>query len=221
MEASPHPLISGVVQVLLKRAVKGYTDAQIKPVAQQVAPDDKAVQKALGAARFNRTALDDAIIAFLEKDPKTLTPKETNDLVSWAEGVDFPDVVAFSGYLGGTISGPPPGRAGDWRVLYLDSQLQNWLLISDDDIFISSRVWAEDAAFNVRDVIWVDRDALTTSGGAPPRPEAQAQYLRGDFTRAHDLVEAGIGGGPPSDPQTGVFCPITPRCCTRPVRPTR
>ena len=100
---------------------------------------------------------------------------ETAHLVHAAEGVDFPDVVALTGYLGGTISGPPPGRTGDWRILYLDSQLQNWLLIPDEDIFVFSRVWNEDAAFNLRDVIWVDRDALTTSGGAPPRPEAQAR----------------------------------------------
>jgi hypothetical protein len=224
LDAVPHPLVAELVQQLLKRRVKSYSDAAKKELARQIVDPTNANAIALatnpaGLSAANRKVLDGALNAVLDKDPKQLTEDEKKRLVGAAGGIDFPDLVALAGYLGGTVDERPPGKEGSWRILYLDSQLQNWRLIPDEDILVFSRMVAEDAAFNRRDVIWVDRDALTATGGAPPRPDAQAKYLRGDFTRAGDLMAPGIGGAPSPDPQTGVFCPITPRCCTRPVRP--
>jgi hypothetical protein len=219
MDAVPHPLVVELVQRLLKRRVTRYTHAEKKKLAETLTDPANvaAVQAAPGDAAGRKT-ISDAIDAVLDKSRDTLTIDETRRLVQAAEGIDFPELVAFTGYLGGTVTETPPGREGSWRILYLDSQLQNWRLIPDEDILVFSRMNDDDAAFNKRDVIWVDSGALTASGDAPPRPEAQAKYLRGDFTRAGDLLEGGTGVGPGTDPQTGVFCPITPRCCTRSVR---
>jgi hypothetical protein len=223
MDTVAHPLVAELVQQLLKqRRVKRLTDEKIESIAGKLAPGDAKVTAARQApfTDAERKDLWDAIdgSGVLNKAGKDLSDKERTLLVDLAEGIDFPDLVALAGYLGGTIARNPPGRE-KWRILYLDSQLQNWRLVPDEDILVSTSMYAEDAAFNLRDVIWVDRDSLTASGGAPPRPEEQVKYLRGDFTRAGDLAAPGAGGGPSADPQTGVFCPITPRCCTRPVRP--
>jgi hypothetical protein len=219
MDAVPHPLVVELVQRLLKRRVKRYDHAEKKDLAEKLTdPANVAPVKAAGNDAAGRKTITAAIEAVLDKSRDTLTNDETERLVQAAEGIDFPEVVAFAGYLGGTVTEKPPGREGSWRILYLDSQLQNWRLIPDEDILVFSRMEDDDAAFNKRDVIWVDREALTASGGAPPRPEAQAKYLRGTFLRAGDLVDPETGVGPETDPQTGVFCPITPRCCTRTVR---
>jgi hypothetical protein len=224
LDAVPHRLVAELVQQLLKRRIKGYTESRKKELAAKFV--DPANAKAVAAAKkgaaltaAERQLLDAAIDAVLDKHPKDLTKDEKTRLVDAAAGVDFPDLVALAGYLGGTVAEKPPGPEGKWRILYLDSQLQNWRLVPDDDILVFSRMYAEDAAFNRRDVIWVDRNAVTATGGAPPRPDAQAKYLRGDFTRAGDLMAPAAGRGPSPDPQTGIFCPITPRCCTRPVHP--
>jgi hypothetical protein len=222
MDAVPHPLVVELVQRLLKRRVRRYDHAEKKNLARQLTdPADEARRRAVLGAQDNaagRNTLTRAIGAVLDKSRDALTEGETHRLVQAAEGIDFPELVAFAGYLGGTLTGTPPGREGSWRILYLDSQLQNWRLIPEEDILVFSRMNDDDAAFNTRDVIWVDANSLTARGDAPPRPEAQAKYLRGDFTRAGDLLEGGTGVGPGTDPQTGVFCPITPRCCTRSVR---
>jgi hypothetical protein len=219
MDAVPHPLVVELVQRLLKRRVKRYTHADKKELAEKLTdPANVAAVQGAGEDDAGKQTIDHALSAVLDTSLDDLTEDETKRLVQAAEGIDFPEVVAFTGYLGGTVTETPPGRGGSWRILYLDSQLQNWRLIPDEDILVFSRMDDDDAAFNKRDVIWVASDALTASGDAPPRPEAQAKYLRGDFTRAGDLLEGGTGVGPGTDPQTGVFCPITPRCCTRSVR---
>jgi hypothetical protein len=219
MDTVPHPLVVELVQRLLRRRVTRYTHAEKKELAEKLTdPANVAPVKAAGSDAAGKKTITAAIEAVLDQSLDKLTEDETKRLVQAAEGIDFPEVVAFTGYLGGTVTETPPGREGSWRILYLDSQLQNWRLIPDEDILVFSRMDDDDAAFNKRDVIWVDCDALTASGNAPPRPEAQAKYLRGDFTRAGDLLEGGTGVGPETDPQTGVFCPITPRCCTRSVR---
>jgi hypothetical protein len=222
MDAVPHPLVVELVQRLLKRRVRQYDFGQRKNLARQlIDPADEARRRAVVSAQNNaagRATLTRAINAVLDKSRDTLSEDETNRLVQAAEGIDFPELVALAGYLGGTVNETPPGGEGSWRILYLDSQLQNWRLIPEEAILVFSRMDDDDAAFNKRDVIWVDSDALTARGDAPPRPEAQAKYLRGDFTRAGDLLEGRTGVGPGTDPQTGVFCPITPRCCTRSVR---
>jgi hypothetical protein len=227
MDAVPHPLVAELVQQLLKRRVKGYSEDEKQALAIKLVdtsstgvPAEAAADEQARELREQQvTALTDAMNEILDKPPGDLDDDERRRLVAAAEGVDFPDLVALAGYLGGTVDERPPGRQGRWRILYLDSRLQNWRLIPEEDILVFNRMYVEDAAFGARDVIWVDRDALTATGGAPPRPEEQARYLRGNFTKAGDLVSPGGQGAPEPDPQTGVFCPITPRCCTRPVRP--
>ena len=123
-----------------------------------------------------------------------------------------PDVVMLAGFLGGVVEVELGDRTDTWRVLYVDAGLQNWRLIPQDKILAWRTI--DDNGVK-RSVLWVDANAPTTRGGAPPRPAIQARFLRGDFVRAGDLV-APPGRGGAGGPASGLFCDaITPECCTR------
>ena len=124
-----------------------------------------------------------------------------------AKAADIPELVTFTGYLGGTFD-----RDGtNWRVLYLDTRLQSWLLVKDSDVLHSASVESDTSPSNKRDVIWVEADAPVGGGGGSPSVENR--FLTGDFTRAADY-EAPPGGG--TTAATGVFCEArTSSCCRR------
>jgi hypothetical protein len=228
-DAVPHPLVAGLVQQLLKRRVKGYDHSATLALAQKlfVKPTgklktaiqnvDTALQSAQAVPAGDMKTLKDDISTLLNKPPDTLDDKERKSLAGAAEDVDIPDLVTLAGYVGGTVDVKLRGRDEEWWIFYLDSQVQNWRLIPDEHILLHYSVEDDHAPFKKRDVIWLDADAFTASGEAPPRPEVQAKFLRGDFTRAGDLVAPTPAG--PSSPSTGVFCDATtPSCCTKTVR---
>jgi hypothetical protein len=222
MDAAPHPLVVRLVQQLLKRRLKAFDDSTRQAVADKLIAQPAAnVQNAIAAAGALQAAqiqaLDAGINAVLRKKPDQLSADEQRRLVQAAEHADIPDLVTIAGYLGGTVDVRLSGRNAKWWILYLDSQLQNWRLIADDDVLFHQSLHDDNAPFRKRDVIWVDGDAFTATGEAPPRPEVQARFLRGDFARAGDLVAPAPGGAP--SPSTGVFCEVTtPSCCTKTVR---
>jgi hypothetical protein len=126
----------------------------------------------------------------------------------FARAADLPQLVAFAGFLGGTV--PQPGMATDWRLLYLDWRLLNWLLVKDDDVLHVERVKDPTAPSGERDVIWVNADAPVRGGSGAESVEAR--FLTGDFTRAGDFDAAPSGGT--GSAATGIFCEArTPFCC--------
>jgi hypothetical protein len=114
-----------------------------------------------------------------------------------ARQAGLPELVTFAGYLGGTVQ---DGSQTEWRVLYLDTHLQRWLLVRDTDVLYNVSVDDETSPSSKRDVIWVRADA-SVGGGSGSQP-VEARFLTGAFTRAADY-EAPPSGGTTAD-ATGV-----------------
>lgn len=220
MDATPNTLVARLVQELLKRRLKSFDDSTKEELAKRLA------EPPLGSAEDGEEPLpltpeeaDEQISQVLDTPAEQLSSGERTRLVEAADLADIPDLVTFVGYLGGSVDAEMRGRKAKWWILYIDSQLQNWRLIADEDIVLHKAMTDDTSPFGKRDMIWVHASAFTARGEAPPRPEVQAQFLRGDFTRAADLVAAPAAGGPMS-PRTGGFCDVvTPHCCTKTVRP--
>jgi hypothetical protein len=122
---------------------------------------------------------------------------------------DLPELVTFAGYVGGKVQ---DAGNNDWRVLYLDTRLQNWLLVKDGDVLYNTTVDDDTSPSGKRDVIWVKADASVGHGSGSLSVEAR--FLTGDFTRAGDYEAAPAGGTLAA--ATGVFCEArTPLCCRR------
>lgn len=149
-----------------------------------------------------------------------VVPAQTAQEISKAESEDqlanalansdsVPELVAFAGFLGGSIS----REDKPWRVLYLDSRLASWLLVDEQRIIHWDKVEDDGAPGRRRDVIWVPADtAVGRGGGSQP---VEARFLTGDFTRAGDFDASPAAG---TGPSTGVFCPTTPVCCYKTTR---
>jgi hypothetical protein len=214
MEADPHPLVVTLVQELLKRRLESFDESTKQELAKRLAHPKRAEEM-----MQDPKAADSTIKKIANTPLDELGLDGRTRLAQAADYVDIPDLVTFVGYLGGTIDAELNGRNVKWWILYIDSQLQNWRFIADADIVLHKAMADDSSPFNTRDMIWVHANTLTARGEAPPRPEVQAQFLRGDFTRAGDLAAAPGAGGPTS-PRTGGFCDvITPYCCTKTVRP--
>jgi hypothetical protein len=125
-----------------------------------------------------------------------------------AASSDVPELVTFAGYLGGTLQ-----RGNEtWRLLYLDTRLQAWLLVQDAHILYTAKVSEDASPGGDRDVIWVSDDAPVGRGSGAQ--SLQARFLTGEFTRAGDFEAPPAGGTPAA--ATGVFCEArTPFCCSR------
>jgi hypothetical protein len=123
-----------------------------------------------------------------------------------ANRADVSELASFAGYLGGTVE----REDKQWRLLYLDSQLQTWLLVRDVDILYHEQVKDDTAALEKRDVIWVKADASVGRGSGPQSVESR--FLTGEFTKAGDFDTAPGGGTMAA--ATGLFCEArTPFCC--------
>ena len=138
-----------------------------------------------------------------KKAPPAGTP------VDLAKAPHVPELVVFAGFLGANIK--DPGGA-DWRLLYLDLRLLNWLLVEEGGILYNDTIEDDKVPGKRRDVIWVDADAAVGKGSGSQ--SVQARFLTGEFTRAGDF-DAPLTGATLSA-STGVFCEAkTPLCCTR------
>jgi hypothetical protein len=222
MDVLPHPLVVRLVLQILKRRVESYDDAEKQAfVSQLIARPNKGLAAAIAAAPAKAAdvkTVETAIYAVLDKAPDQLSDAEWTRITRLFNLGEIPDLVTLAGYLGGAVDVALRGPSETWQILYVDLALQNWRLIPADDIVLHDRMDDDDSPFKKRDLLWVNADAQTARSEAPPRPEVQAKFLRGDFTRAGDLTPPPIGGARPA--ATGVFCDvITARCCTKTVRP--
>jgi len=117
-----------------------------------------------------------------------------------------PEIVTFVGYLGDTVK----YDKGRWRVLSLDAELRDCLLVDENAILHDVRIKPRDAPPNGLDVIWVRGDATVCR--ASGLESLEAQFLTGEFTRAGDVEAAPTGGTLAAS--TGVFCEArSPGCC--------
>jgi hypothetical protein len=118
--------------------------------------------------------------------------------------------VTFVGFVDGVVTSPLTGN--DWVLMYLDAQLQSWLLVEEPRIANSAKLEEDNAPSEARDVIWVERDAAVGIGRG--RQSDEARFLTGHFTRAGDFDAAPAGGTMAAS--TGVFCGAnTALCCRR------
>jgi hypothetical protein len=141
--------------------------------------------------------------------PAKTLPAGSAEALAYAS--NLPDAILFTGFLGGLVE-EPGGR--NWQLLYLDFELDNWLLVEDAAILAHSDVVDDGVPFTQRrDVIWVKADAAVGRGRASHSVEAQ--FLTGDFTRAADFEAPPAGGTLAA--ATGIFCQArTVGCCYGP-----
>jgi hypothetical protein len=113
----------------------------------------------------------------------------------------------FAGFLGGPVKHTD---GTEWRLLYLDSRLENWLLIPDDQIVVHQRLQDDNAPSGKRDALWV-RSSATVVRGSGSRAK-EGRFLVGEFTRAADFAASTTGGT--FSAASGLLCEATtPGCC--------
>jgi hypothetical protein len=140
-------------------------------------------------------------------DDETQHPVEENNLARvLADQANLPDLSLFAGYLGGPVA----HEGADWRLLYLDSRLNNWLLVPEDQIVVHQRLTDANAASGLRDALWV-RGSATLVRGSGSRAK-EGRFLVGEFTRAGDFAASTTGGT--FSAASGLLCEATtPGCC--------
>ena len=125
-----------------------------------------------------------------------------------ADQANLPDLSLFAGFLGGPVSSEK--NPGTWRLVYLDSRLNNWLLVPEDDIIVWQRLEDDHAPSGLRDALWVTSSAMVVRGSGARSNEGR--FLVGEFTRAADFAAATTGGT--FSAATGLLCEATtPGCC--------
>jgi hypothetical protein len=184
----PHPLVTCVARELGEKKVPALkADAKVK-AAYKKEPGDR-----------------EARLKWAEDDSQDVTEK--NDLATaFANQAALPGLSLIAGYLGGSMT----RDKASWRVFYLDSRLDSWLLVAEDDIVVHQRLKDENAPSGARDVLWVDATANLLRGSGPQTNDGR--FLVGQLTRAGDFV-ASTGGGTFSA-ASGLLCEATtPGCC--------
>ena len=69
---------------------------------------------------------------------------------------------------------PHLDRGGkNWRLLFVDARLRQWLLFPSEDIVAETRQPDQSAPFGKRDVVWVRGDAPVLRGHAPRSVEGR------------------------------------------------
>jgi hypothetical protein len=134
-------------------------------------------------------------------------PKEKNELATAVADQDnLPDLSLFAGFLGGPVT----REGAPWRLLYLDSRLNNWLLVPEHDIVVHERLDDDHAPSGKRDALWVRGSAMVVHGSGSRSNEGR--FLVGEFTRAGDFAASTTGGT--FSAATGLLCEATtPGCC--------
>ena len=108
--------------------------------------------------------------ANVEKATKNRLAGAQDELArAFADQANVPAVSLFAGYLGG----PVEHDGQDWRLLYLDALLADWMLIQVADIVAHERLATENAPAGVIDMLWVKATANLVTGPAhAPTPGA-------------------------------------------------
>ena len=124
---------------------------------------------------------------------------------------NFPELYTFLGFLDEQPI-TRPATDSQWRLLYLDTQLMNWLLVEDGGIIRYDIVTDDGVPGGERDIVWVTAD--TAVGIGRGSQSLEAQFLTGEFTRAADFLASPAGGTVAA--ATGVFCEAQSVGCCRP-----
>ena len=162
-----------------------------------------------------------AAACWLATVPAASNPAAWED--EWSQDLkDFPrpqraPVVVFAGYLGPQQTAPYPDHGDNqpWRLLYQDTKARSWLMVPESAIVLFNRSKDHNAAFRLRDYIWVMADAPVRQG--TEEESAQARFLVGTFTCASDLHDSLIDASTASA-GSGILCAPTPECCPRGTR---
>lgn len=140
-------------------------------------------------------AADDKYVA--EKDALART---------FANQANLPTLTVIAGYLGG----PVDHEGMTWRLLYLDSRLDSWLLVPERDIIVNQHLTDDNAPSGMRDVLWINSTANIVRGEGPRTNDGR--FLVGELTRAGDFAASTKGGT--FSAATGLLCEATtPGCC--------
>lgn len=184
----PHPLVTCVARELGEKKVPALkNDAKVKAAYKKVTGDREARLK------------------WAEDDTQDVDEK--NDLATaFANQATIPGLSLLAGYLGGSMI----RDKAPWRLIYLDSELDSWLLVAESDIVVHQRLKDEHAPSGVRDLLWIDATANLLRGSGPQTNDSR--FLVGQLTRAGDFA-ASTGGGTFSA-ASGLLCEATtPGCC--------
>jgi hypothetical protein len=188
----PHPLVTSVA---LKLAQKKFGTLQTDA--------DPLLKKVAGKRAITAATYSDAV-----KKAKSSTHASEKDALAtaFANQANLPGLSLFAGFLGG----PVDHENVTWRLLYLDSQLDSWMLVPEDAIIVNQQLTDENAPSGVRDVLWVDSTANLLRGSGARTNDGR--FLVGELTRAGDFA-ASTGGGTFSA-ASGLLCEATtPGCC--------
>jgi hypothetical protein len=192
----PHPLVVGLASKLGSQNVKDAIEKAIK-AARAADPEDAV---GYGAA---------PAVNPLVRPKRFLAASDLGDF-GVAPGAKL--FRSFPGYLGGSVDDPLRRDSSKWQVLFLDVNLQQWLIVKSEDILYFDRVQDPTAACGLRDFVWVPEDALIGRGGPANDPDAVVRS--GAFSRAGDLATALRGDT--NAPRSGLMVDsLTPLCCGR------
>jgi hypothetical protein len=122
-----------------------------------------------------------------------------------ANDPSVPELSLLAGYLGGRVM-----QGDEYRLLYLDALLSDWLLVKTEDIVANERRPAENEPAGVIDLLWV-KSTADLRYGSGPRTNA-SRFLIGELTRAGDFAPSTRGGT--FSAASGLLCEATtPGCC--------
>jgi len=193
-ELTPHPLVISVALELGRPA----PDTTPPPGSLEEAADN--LEKASSASRVSEAKVAEA----------------QDELAKvFADQANVPSVTLFAGYLGGAVDHAGEGT-NDYRLLYLDALLADWMLIQATDIVAHERLATENAPAGVIDMLWVKSTANLVTGTGP-RANA-GRFLVGALTRAGDFAPSTRGGT--FSAASGLLCEATTPGCCRATRTT-
>jgi hypothetical protein len=179
----PHPLVTSVALTLGQKTGS--------PLATEAANLLQATNKTGQSATDAATANDAKYVAQKEALAK-----------AFANQANLAGLSLFAGFLGGPIV---DNQNVTWRLLYIDSRLDSWMLIPEDAIIVYQQLTDDNAPSGVRDVLWVDATANLVHGSGPRTNDGR--FLVGELTRAGDFAASTTGGT--FSVATGLLCETT------------
>jgi hypothetical protein len=195
----PHPL---VITVAIELG---------KPGAVSTSPPS-TFERAVTAVKMVATKVSGGNAAAVDTGDDDLAEAQNRVAREFANQANAPAVSLFAGYLGG----PVDHDGNEWRLLYLDALLADWMLIQVTDIVAHERLETENAPAGVIDVLWVKATANLVTGSGPRANTGR--FLVGEFTRAGDFAPSTRGGT--FSAASGLLCQATTPGCCRPSRTT-
>jgi hypothetical protein len=191
----PHPLVTSVALKLAEKDV-GTLKASARPLVKRVAGKGGAID----AGAYSKATKQ-------AKGPTNAAEKNTL-ATALANQANLNGLSLFAGFLGGPVV---DHERVTWRLLYLDSRLDTWMLVPEDKIIVSEQLKDDNAPSGLRDVLWVDSTASLVRGSGPRTNHGR--FLVGELTRAGDFAASTSGGT--FSAATGLLCEATtPGCCT-------